>query len=39
VTELFSAIKVGGEAEAGGGIITRNVEISESGGIGIRRVG
>ena len=34
VAELFTAIEMGGEAQARGGIVTGDVEISESGWIG-----
>ena len=30
MAELFTAIEMGGEAQAGGGIITADVEISEA---------
>ena len=39
VAELFTAIEMGGEAQARGGIVTGDVEISECGGIGSRRIG
>ena len=39
VAELFTAIEVGGEAQAGGGIIIRDIEVSECGGIGSCRIG
>ena len=39
MAELFTAIEVGGEAQAGGGVITRDVEISECCWIGTGRVG
>ena len=38
VAELFAPIEVGGEAQTGGGIIIRDIEISECGGIGRRRI-